>query len=1123
MLNRIIKTFIYLTINKKYDMKIKYLNSCPICSGDVLDSELVKFGKCKKCYEENKKDELELIEEKVKEFEIFFENMFGYKLTKMQRSWLRKFFKNKSFSIVAPTGIGKTTFGIILSIYLALKGKKVHFLTLTSVLVHHIYQKFLSFIQKNNFNLDIACYSTQLKESEKVSNLEKIKNKNYSILITTNKFLTNKLDLIKDEKFDLIFIDDVDSFLKSSKYVEIALNLRGDNGIIIVSGATTRSRRTRAVKLLKEKLGFEVGFRQETIRNIDEYFLESNKVEENVIKIIKEFGGGCLIFVPSSKGLEYAKELNEELSKNGIRSAVFESNKKRLLNKFESGEIDVLIGVASYKSPIARGIDLPERIRYVIFAGVPRQEIKLKYEKNPIQVLILLKNIQEFIENNYLRAKIQRYIESLSKIYLKFLYENYIDEKLMNEIDTFLKEILTEELLKKIENSETASIESRNGELYLIISDPIGYIQASGRCSRLYAGGILKGVSILILDNFKAFNDLKAKLKYIIEEIEFKNFDENEVKKSFEIVNQDREKLRKIKEGKVKLESVEFFDTALIIVESPTKARTISRFFTLPSRRTINNITFFESIIGKYIAIVVPTGGHIFELSNKGELFGIDFIENKFIPNFGHIKICSNCGENFIDEEVCPSCNSSKFFNKKSIINVIRELSVEVDNVFIATDFDSEGEKIAYDIFCNISGLSKNVKRLEIHEITRTALLKALNNPLEVNEKLVEAQLVRRIEDRLVGYSLSQKLQKELNKKTLSAGRVQSPVLKWIIERSREFSKKKKVLEVTLENNLKLNFELGNEISGDKVFIKTNSFEEKIGAQPPYSTDTFLKDCNNILKLTSSEAMRIAQDLFEAGLITYIRTDSTTVSDVGINVAREYFSKKKLEDIFEPKKYFKEGAHECIRPTRALDIHELRQLINLKILRIPINLTPQHFNVYDLIFRRFMASQSKSCLVEKQKIEAELNGLKSILERIVEIKYEGFSKFLPIKKYEKIEDGEYKIMEKRIVGIPLKWLFEEGEIIEKMKIERIGRPSTYSTIIKKLFDRRYIRRIKVGLIPTRIGKEVFNYLFSNFSKFVSESRTRELEENMDKVERGEIDYQDVIKDVYIELKNNNLL
>ena len=264
-------------------------------------------------------------------------------------------------------------------------------------------------------------------------------------------------------------------------------------------------------------------------------------------------------------------------------------------------------------------------------------------------------------------------------------------------------------------------------------------------------------------------------------------------------------------------------------------------------------------------------------------------INEKFIPVYASIKKCRNCNYQFTEEhEKCPKCGSNDISNAKNRIDGLRKLAYEIGEVIIATDPDAEGEKIAWDISNMLSWC--DIKRAEFHEITPSAIKNAFKKLRKIDENLVKAQIVRRIEDRWIGFVLSQKLWDAFNKKNLSAGRAQTPVLGWIIERAKENKKKIKVgivkslgliLEDVENNEIDLNIKLKEEK------------HEKKNPLPPYTTDSMLRDANLILKMSANETMKIAQNLFENGLITYHRTDSSYVSEAGLKVARDY-----LKEIF---------------------------------------------------------------------------------------------------------------------------------------------------------------------------------------------------------------------------------
>jgi reverse gyrase len=282
---------------------------------------------------------------------------------------------------------------------------------------------------------------------------------------------------------------------------------------------------------------------------------------------------------------------------------------------------------------------------------------------------------------------------------------------------------------------------------------------------------------------------------------------------------------------------------------------------------------------------------------------------------------------------------------------------------------------------------------------------------------------------------------------------------------------------------------------------------------PPYTTDSLLKDAFTQLGLSVTEAMRLAQGLFESGLITYHRTDATTVSSAGLNVAREYIETMNL-GVPTPRTYWREGAHECIRPVKPIDVNKLSQYIRIGLIKPSAKLTASHLRLYDLIFRRFIASQLPSAKVLIQRYKVAVNGLEVDVDKNVEIIEPGFNKaFSIVRAGRRVKEGEYGIKGVEVKKIPAAWLYSEGDIIALMKDRGIGRPSTYSRIVQVLFDRGYVFEKKGRLIPTNKGLSVYSYLKEYFGDYVSEEVTRQLELTMDKIEAGELDYQQVLREL----------
>ncbi|MEM2429567.1 MAG: reverse gyrase, partial [Nitrososphaerales archaeon] len=1078
-----------------------YHSLCINCEGIISNERLLQFGVCENCIEkiEDIKSQEELLKvlkkrgklyfaedifnfyKKFNDFSSFFKKVVGQRMWSLQETWVRRILLNRSFSIVAPTGVGKTVLGIVSALYFVVNGKKSYIIVPTALLVQQVEEKINIYSKRIGFEPKIICYHAGISESKKKEILKRVEEEDFEILVTTERFLINHFDIIQYKNFDFVFVDDVDSFLKSPKNIDKIMKILGFSdeiinlafqiielrkevsrlkrmgesyqsilekleslrnqineykcqnkiGLLVVSGATVKAKRTKRIKLFEELLNFQIGFKPEFLRNIKDYYIESKQeMKEQVLSLIKKFGSGCLIFVPSVLGKEYILKLSEFLNANGVKAYPYvKMDEEEMLEKFEKGEYEVLIGVASFRSPLARGIDLPERIRYVIFTGIPRIEIRLSWEEyNPVKLLTLLKNIREFLEPkaqdeasqriNILRKILpisKRTVEKVKDALEKGIQLEGFDEfvrKIILDTQSFLKKAITPKVFGKISSSKEVSLIQKEGEFFLVVVDPIAYVQASGRTSRMFAGGITRGASFIIIDDEKAFYSLKERLKFILGEFLPIKFNLRDVERWFKGIDQDREIIRNIKEGKISKRLKDFIKTALLIVESPTKARTISKFFGKLFKRKVGNITVFEVNAGEFVLNIVASMGHIYDLVLDEGFHGVKVEKDYFVPIYDFIKKCQKCGDQFTGLDYCPKCKAQQYYSKKELIKAMRKIALEVNTIFVATDPDIEGEKIAYDVYCSLYPLNKRIERLEFHEITKKAFLQAIKERRVINIEMVKAQVIRRIEDRWIGFELSQKLWQRFQNHKLSAGRVQTPVLGWIIERTKESRRKKQVLSAILSNGLKVlienpNFKYPLQLKDLKAKIESLENEERtIYPPPPYTTDMLIRDASIKLGFSATKTMKIAQDLFEMGLCTYHRTDATTVSTMGINIAKEYIQEK-YPNLFSPRRYFMEGAHECIRPTRAIDVERLKTAISF--LRFPKILTKDHFQLYELIFKRFIASQMKEALILYQKFKVLINSNQIFVENPVSIINEGFNKVLPIKLKKPVEGGEYTL------------------------------------------------------------------------------------------------------------------
>jgi len=1057
-----------------------YANLCPICGRDLTLDE-IEYSECKNknwglCVREE--------DEEVSEFLKFFAKCVG-KPRAIQKMWTKRVLRGESFAATAPTGVGKTSFGIAISLFLALKGKRCYITFPTSLLVSQAAQALEDYgkragvevsLNLKNTGIKAGYYHGRMGKKEKENFLQNLKE--FQILITTTQFLSKHYKELG--RFDFIFVDDVDAILKASKNVDRILHLLGlywdrkskswkgeAKGCLMVSTATAK--KGKKAELFRKLLNFDIGSSRITVRNIEDVAVNDESIGL-ITEILRKMGGGGIIYTRTS---EEGERIYDAL-KGEFKIGFVGTGKKGDFERFAEGELEHLVGTAHYYGTLVRGLDLPERIRFAVFVGCPSFRVKLEdvdsLKPTMLRILaIMYRNVPE----------IERILPKLDR-----------QPELYDGVRKILKRVMGEQ------KPEVKDVVFREGEL--VFPDLRTYIQGSGRTSRLFAGGLTKGASFLLEDDSELLSAFVERAKYY--DIEFKTLDEVDFESLVKELDKSRERYRR---------RVEFdlIKPALFIVESPTKARQISRFFGKPSVKLLDGAVVYEVPMQKFVLMVTASIGHVTDLITDRGFHGI-IVNGRFIPVYASIKRCRDCTYQFTEErDKCPKCGSSNLDDSKNRINAIRKLAHDAEFVIIGTDPDTEGEKIAWDLKNLLSGCGE-IKRAEFHEVTRKAVLQALESLRNVDENLVKAQIVRRVEDRWIGFVLSQKLWERFKNRNLSAGRAQTPVLGWVIDRYRKSREKKMIaiikdLDLVLEHD-KEEFEVNVRLLEDR--------EELKNPLPPYTTDTMLRDANIILKLSAKQTMQIAQELFENGLITYHRTDSTRVSDAGLRVAKEY-----LGDDFAGREWGEGGAHECIRPTRALDKDNLQRLVQEGVI-IAEGLKWYHFALYDLIFRRFMASQCKPFFVRVRKYNIEFDGKSVGEERVVDAKGRAYELYKAVWVRKEIPAGRLRV--KAEVSKVSKVLpITQSEIIQMMKERGIGRPSTYATIVDRLFTRNYVKERYGRVIPTKIGISVFDYLTKNYGKFVSEDRTRNLEARMDVVERGELDYFRALQEIYEEIKD----
>lgn len=537
------------------------------------------------------------------------------------------------------------------------------------------------------------------------------------------------------------------------------------------------------------------------------------------------------------------------------------------------------------------------------------------------------------------------------------------------------------------------------------------------------------------------------------------------------------------------------YSMKLVIVESPAKAKTIEKYL-----REISP----ASPAGEFV--VRASVGHVRDLP-KSNKKAID-IEAGFVPHY----------------EVVPG--------KMAVIADLRELSKKAKEVFLATDPDREGEAIAWHIQEELK--LKKPDRIVFHEITKEAIAEALEHPRKVDDNLRYAQEARRVLDRLVGYDLSGLIWKKV-RYGLSAGRVQSPALRIIMEREREIrafipetyfvitaetkTPKKDALTLVYVEEPKTQKDTDTIIDavkkGGLVVASVTESEMKRATRAPFTTSTLQQTASSRLGYSPANTMRIAQKLYEAGHITYMRTDSTNLGKpaqaaILAEVEKKYGKEYVDAHIFTAKSKNAQEAHEAIRPTH--------------IEKTSLGLTPEQKKLYELIWARTIASQMADAKLLKTKILANTMDEKipAFSANGSRVLFDGWLKADPDARGEDVElpkvaandvleVEDVSAQEKQTTPPPR---YTEAGLIKELEKRGIGRPSTYASIMKTLGDRGYVAKEGRSLVPTDTGDVVSTFLEEYFPTYISDTFTAEMEDELDEIAQGTREYAKTLKDFY---------
>lgn len=553
---------------------------------------------------------------------------------------------------------------------------------------------------------------------------------------------------------------------------------------------------------------------------------------------------------------------------------------------------------------------------------------------------------------------------------------------------------------------------------------------------------------------------------------------------------------------------------SLVIVESPTKARTIGRF------------------LGPEYEVIASMG-HIYDLPKS--TLGVD-IEHDFEPQYELMK------------------------DKKKTIDELKRATKTADKVIMATDLDREGEAIAYHIAQNL-GLKQGIDRIVFHEITKEAIDEALGNPKKINKDLVDAQTARRVLDRLVGYKLSPILWQKV-RRGLSAGRVQSVALRLIVEREREIEKFKKEPYYTIGTTLNKNktdvvfdlieidgevIEISSKINlydGEYKYTKTSISTEKRAKgieedlktkefivtdvakkesyrtpPPPYTTSSLQQDGARRMGMSGRRTMSLAQKLYEEGYITYHRTDSVQIADSARKQINSYVSSEFGQNYLPSKpRYFKntsknaQEAHEAIRPSK----------VSVSASVVSQDLGPQYGKLYELIWRKAVASLMADAKIESTSVIVDAGNDNYTLKTNGSVLlFDGFLKINPLALEDK-RLPEYEANEKLDFVSALSEAHEtlppprynDASIIKTLEEKGIGRPSTYATIISTIESRGYIEREETKFKPTSVGLAVNDFLVENFSTVDDIPFTAAMEDELDHIAEGTKKWVPVIREFY---------
>ncbi len=545
----------------------------------------------------------------------------------------------------------------------------------------------------------------------------------------------------------------------------------------------------------------------------------------------------------------------------------------------------------------------------------------------------------------------------------------------------------------------------------------------------------------------------------------------------------------------------------LVIIESPAKIKTIKKY------------------LGKGYEVIASMG-HFRDLPKS--TLGVD-IENNFTPKYIETR------------------------GKGSIIKMLKSEAKKADKIFLATDPDREGEAISWQLNYILGLNLEDANRVTFNELTKKGIKNGMSNPRKIDMNLVDAQQARRILDRIVGYKISPLLWKKI-KSGLSAGRVQSSVVKLIVDRENEIKEfiaeeywtidaqlttksSKKVFNASLALANGEKIKVTNESQAESIYVKlanenfvvsnVKNTKKQLTPPPPYITSTLQQEASKRLNFQAKKTMSVAQELYEGvvvpklgavGLITYMRTDSLRLSDEAKDAGKEVINATFGQDyVYSGNREYKQknaqNAHEAIRPTMA----------NLTPAELKKSLTNDQYRLYKLIWERYIASLMSNCIHDVVSIDIEA-GDYTFKASGYTVAFEGYTRL-----YQETDAEKQTKLPNIVVGDVLNVReiitkqhftkpparYSEASLVKKLEENGIGRPSTYAQTISTILDRYYVEREQKQFKPTYLGEITNSLLEEHFGNIVDAKFTAKMEDSLDKIEDGELNYKDLLKDFYV--------